>query len=433
MLDLGFLEDVERILALTPEQPPDRAVQRDDAAADPQARRPLPLRPGASSRSKSATLTVDSVEQFQLEVKASRQGRQARRGPARRAPRPGDRLRAHEDPLRPALPQAARPRDERQGAARRHVAGLARRRDARASRAGACRSSSPPTSPPAASTSRPSPTSSTTTSRSRPTSTSTASAAPAASGAPAARSRSSSRARRRELEAIEKHIGMRDRRGARARTSRRRRSRRSRAGTPSRRSPATATSRFAKLIAGVGRADGIEVADLVHAVTHEAGPRRRGRPRRAGARALLVSCRSPRARPSASSTRSAGRRCAGTSCASSAPRPVTLRPPVRLDGQGLVPPFPSPMDTLTRQPPSRASTGRRRRPKAPKAARRGRRRGARVRVVRRPARRPPGLVPGVRSARRRPARRPPGLRAAAIVVISRCCSPAARSPPPTPR
>ena len=46
MLDLGFLEDVERILALTPEQPPDRAVQRDDAAADPQARRPLPLRPG---------------------------------------------------------------------------------------------------------------------------------------------------------------------------------------------------------------------------------------------------------------------------------------------------------------------------------------------------------------------------------------------------
>ena len=36
MLDLGFLEDVEKILALTPERPPDRAVQRDDAAGDPQ-------------------------------------------------------------------------------------------------------------------------------------------------------------------------------------------------------------------------------------------------------------------------------------------------------------------------------------------------------------------------------------------------------------
>ena len=32
------------------QQPPDRAVQRDDAAADPQAGRPLPLRPGARSR-----------------------------------------------------------------------------------------------------------------------------------------------------------------------------------------------------------------------------------------------------------------------------------------------------------------------------------------------------------------------------------------------
>ena len=44
---------------------------------------------------------------------------------------PGDRVRAHEDPLRPAVPHAARPRHERARAARRHVAGLARRRDAR--------------------------------------------------------------------------------------------------------------------------------------------------------------------------------------------------------------------------------------------------------------------------------------------------------------
>ena len=46
MLDLGFLEDVEKILSLHARRPPDRAVQRDDAAGDPRARRPPPLRPG---------------------------------------------------------------------------------------------------------------------------------------------------------------------------------------------------------------------------------------------------------------------------------------------------------------------------------------------------------------------------------------------------
>ena len=53
-------------------------------------------------------------------------------------------------------------------AARRHDPGPARRRDARRSRAAACRSSSPPTSPPAGWTSRRSRTSSTSTSRPRP-------------------------------------------------------------------------------------------------------------------------------------------------------------------------------------------------------------------------------------------------------------------------
>src|SRR5918997_4779271 len=42
---------------------------------------------------------------------------------------PGERLRAHQDPLRAALPHAARQGHERQGVARRHVAGRARRRD----------------------------------------------------------------------------------------------------------------------------------------------------------------------------------------------------------------------------------------------------------------------------------------------------------------
>ena len=130
MLDLGFLEDVERILTLTPNSrqtalfsatmpPPIRALA-DRYLYDP-----------VTVKVKSATLTVDSVEQFSRRRQVRRQGRQARRRAARRAPRPGDRLRAHEDPLRPALPHAARPRAERQGAARRHVPGPARRRDAR--------------------------------------------------------------------------------------------------------------------------------------------------------------------------------------------------------------------------------------------------------------------------------------------------------------
>ena len=46
MLDLGFLEDVERILSLTPSGRQTALFQRDDAAADPQAGRPVHVRPG---------------------------------------------------------------------------------------------------------------------------------------------------------------------------------------------------------------------------------------------------------------------------------------------------------------------------------------------------------------------------------------------------
>jgi ATP-dependent RNA helicase DeaD len=70
MLDLGFLEDVERILAMTPNSrqtalfsatmpPPIRALA-DRYLYDP-----------AHIKVKAATLTVDSVEQFALEVKAA--------------------------------------------------------------------------------------------------------------------------------------------------------------------------------------------------------------------------------------------------------------------------------------------------------------------------------------------------------------------------
>ena len=287
MLDLGFLEDVERILTITPNSrqtalfsatmpPPIRALA-DRYLYDP-----------VTVKVKSATLTVDSVEQFSRRREVRRQGREARRRAARRAPRPGHRLHAHEDPLRPALPPAARPRPERQGAARRHVPGPARRRHARLQGRPRCRSSWPPTSPPAAWTSRRSPTSST----------STCPTSPDVYVHRIGRTGRVGRAGRaitfveprqqRELAAIERHIGTgitpwaegahttpapvaeRPRRHSKPHISR------------------DGDEPQAKLVAGVGRAEGVEVADLVHAVTSAAGHRRRGGARRARARALLL-------------------------------------------------------------------------------------------------------------------------------------------------
>ena len=129
MLDLGFLEDVEKILSLTPggrqtalfsaTMPPEIRALADRHLYDP-----------VTVKVKAATLTIDTVEQFYLEVGARDKNDVLGRVARGREARAGDRLRAHEDPLRPALPHAARPRDERQGAARGHVPGLARRRDA---------------------------------------------------------------------------------------------------------------------------------------------------------------------------------------------------------------------------------------------------------------------------------------------------------------
>ena len=130
MLDLGFLEDVEKILSLTPSS-------RQTALFS--ATMPPPIRTLADRymydptiiQVEAETLTIDTVAQFQLPVETKAKPDEAGRGAARGEARAGDRVRAHEDPLRPAVPHAARPRHERAGAARRHVAGLARRRDAR--------------------------------------------------------------------------------------------------------------------------------------------------------------------------------------------------------------------------------------------------------------------------------------------------------------
>ena len=103
---------------------------------------------------------------------------------------------------------------------------------------------------------------------SAPTSTSTASGAPAASGARAARMTFVEPRQQRELEAIERHIGTSIAPWARGRA------RRARAGggapAPALQAAPLAQRRRALGQAagrGVGRADGLEVADLVHAVT----------------------------------------------------------------------------------------------------------------------------------------------------------------------
>ena len=68
MLDLGFLEDVERILALTPSS---RQTALFSATMPPEIRRLADqyLYDPITIKVKTATLTVDTVEQFALEVK----------------------------------------------------------------------------------------------------------------------------------------------------------------------------------------------------------------------------------------------------------------------------------------------------------------------------------------------------------------------------
>ncbi len=69
MLDLGFLEDVERILSLTPSS---RQTALFSATIPPEIRRLADqyLYDPVTVKVKTATLTVDTVEQFALEVRA---------------------------------------------------------------------------------------------------------------------------------------------------------------------------------------------------------------------------------------------------------------------------------------------------------------------------------------------------------------------------
>ena len=130
MLDLGFFEDVETILSRCPVRPPDGALLGDDAARDQAPGRAGHVRPGhdqgeggdADDRHRRAVLRRRL---------RPRQAGEARRGGQGGAAGPGDHLRPHEDRRRPAVTPAERRRRAREGAARRHVAGPARRRDDR--------------------------------------------------------------------------------------------------------------------------------------------------------------------------------------------------------------------------------------------------------------------------------------------------------------
>ena len=122
MLDLGFLEDVEKILGMTPNGR-QTALFSATMPAEIRALAERHLYDPVTVKVKAATLTIDTVEQFFVETKAADKNETLVRVLEAERPDAGDRLRAHEDPLRPALPHAARPRDERQGAARRHEPG----------------------------------------------------------------------------------------------------------------------------------------------------------------------------------------------------------------------------------------------------------------------------------------------------------------------
>ena len=128
MLDLGFLEDVERILSLTPSS---RQTALFSATMPPAIRRLAEryLFDPVTVKVATATLTVDTVEQFALEVKPREKTDQLVEVLEAERPEQALVFVPHEDPLRAAVPDAARPRHERQGAARRHDPGRPRRRD----------------------------------------------------------------------------------------------------------------------------------------------------------------------------------------------------------------------------------------------------------------------------------------------------------------
>ena len=187
MLDLGFIDDVERILRICPAGPPDVAVLGHDPAPDRAARGPLHVRPGHDQGDAEAAHGRRDRAGLRRGWPA-RQGRAADRGPAGRGARAGDHLLPYQDRHRAARRGAAVPRAPGQGSARGPEPGAARRGDARLQGPPPAAAGGDRRRGPRASTSSTSPTSSTTTSPIRPRPTSIGSGAPAGWAARAARS-----------------------------------------------------------------------------------------------------------------------------------------------------------------------------------------------------------------------------------------------------
>ena len=83
MLDLGFLEDVERILVADPLEPPDGAVLGDDAAArSASSPSKLPVRPG-DDQGRGGDADDRHRRAVPARGRAAREARQAGRGAAR--------------------------------------------------------------------------------------------------------------------------------------------------------------------------------------------------------------------------------------------------------------------------------------------------------------------------------------------------------------
>ena len=305
MLDLGFLEDVERILALTPSS---RQTALFSATMPPEIRRLADqyLYDPVIDQGQDGDADRRHRRAVRARGPAAGEGRPAGRGAAGRAARPGDRVRAHEDPLRPALPDAARPGHERQGAARRHEPGRARRRDdlvqgrAAAAAGGHRRRRARPRHRRRLAHHQ------LRRARPRPTCTCTGSGAPGASGAAAARSRSTSRAsgatsrRSSGTPASSSRRGSKDAHVAPTPVTPKPRRALQAARQPRRRRPAAQADRL--------RRPGRGARALGHHPRDHRGhrPGRRGGAQRARARAVRVRRGARAARPSAWSSRSSG-------------------------------------------------------------------------------------------------------------------------------
>ena len=130
MLDLGFIEDVEKILRMCPSG-------RQTALFS--ATMPPPVKRLAESYMYDPTTISDHAEDADRRRdrpglrrgRGQREGGEAGRAAEDRGTRAGDHLLPHQDRRRPAGEDAEEQRPRRQGAARRHEPGLARRRDDR--------------------------------------------------------------------------------------------------------------------------------------------------------------------------------------------------------------------------------------------------------------------------------------------------------------